>query len=185
MSKLSTLRMYLRRPPKLDQSTDIYAHTVTLLDGGELELSTWRGHPTLFVNTASKCGFTPQYEGLQDLYERYHDRGLNILGSPSGDFADQEFEDAEEIGAFCQRNYGVQFPLTERTSVREHPGPLWQDLISQPNSSPPKWNFTKYLVSADGRLIAHWGSTVRPEDEKITSAIDAALGPDSEAPERS
>jgi glutathione peroxidase len=176
MSKLSTLKMYLHRQAPLDRPTDLYAHRVTLLDGGELDLADWRGRPTLFVNTASKCGFTPQYEGLQSLYERYHDRGLNILGSPSGDFADQEFEEAGEIGAFCQQNYDVQFPLTERTSVREHPDPLWRELTSQPHSAPPKWNFTKYLVGADGHLIDHWGSRVKPEDEQITSAIEAALG---------
>jgi len=181
MSKLSTLKMYTRRTPKLDQSSDLYSHKVTLLDGSELDLATWRGQPTLFVNTASKCGFTPQYEGLQSLYERYHDRGLNVLGSPSGDFADQEFDGAEEIGAFCQQNYGVTFPLTERTSVREQPGPLWGELISQPNSAPPKWNFNKYLVDADGRLIAHWGSTVKPEDPRIATAIETALGSQSES----
>ena len=175
MGKLSTLKMYMKRPPQMDQPTDLYKHRVTLLDGGELDLEQWRGRPTLFVNTASKCGFTPQYEGLQSLYETYHDRGLNILGSPSGDFADQEFEDAAEIGAFCQKNYGVQFPLTERTSVRENPDPLWQDLITQPNSAPPKWNFSKYLVGADGHLIAHWATTVAPEDEQITAAIERAL----------
>jgi glutathione peroxidase-family protein len=182
VSKLSTLKMYLRRQPKLSQATDLYEHKVTLLDGGEFDLAEWRGKPTLFVNTASKCGFTPQYEGLQALYDRYHDRGLNILGSPSGDFADQEFEHAEEIGAFCQKNYGVRFPLTEPTSVRDQPDPLWLDLISQPNSAPPHWNFTKYLVSADGRLIDHWGSTVKPEDERITSAIDALLRLNADAP---
>ncbi len=132
MSKLSTLKMYLHRPQRLEQPTDLYDNKVTLLDGGELDLANWRGKPTLFVNTASKCGFTPQYEGLQSLYERYHDRGLNILGSPSGDFADQEFDEASEIGTFCQENYGVEFPLTERTSVREQPDPLWRDLTSQP-----------------------------------------------------
>jgi glutathione peroxidase len=179
MSKLATLRMYLRKPKKLDHQTDLYAHTVELLDGGELDLSSFRGHPTLIVNIASKCGFTPQYEGLQSLYDHYHDRGLQILGSPSGDFADQEFEDATEIGAFCRKNYGVQFPLTARTSVREHPDQLWSELISQPNSAPPKWNFTKYLVGADGHLIERWGSTVRPEDERIVAAIYAALEPSS------
>ncbi len=167
--------MYLHRPTTLAESTDLYSHKVTLLDGGELDLSLWRGHPTLIVNTASKCGFTPQYEGLQALYERYHDQGLNILGSPSGDFNDQEFDDEGEIGAFCQKNYGVQFPLTERTSVRQSPGPLWSALISQPNSAPPKWNFTKYLVGADGRLINHWGSAVKPDGAKIISAINQAL----------
>ncbi|HWG23273.1 MAG TPA: hypothetical protein VG296_04080, partial [Actinospica sp.] len=77
--------------------------------------------------------------------------------------------------AFCQKNYGVEFPLTERTSVREHPDAFWQDLTTQPNSAPPTWNFTKYLVGADGRLIDHWGPRVKPEGEKITAAIERAL----------
>lgn len=175
MSKLSTLKMYLHRPDRQNEPTDLYAHRVTLLDGGELDLAEWRGRPTLFVNTASKCGFTPQYEGLQSLYERYHDRGLNILGSPSGDFMEQEFDDASEIGEFCQRNYGVAFPLTEKTSVREQPNAFWQDLTSQPNSAAPSWNFSKYLVGADGHLIEHWGSKTPPDGEQITAAIERAL----------
>jgi glutathione peroxidase len=180
MSKLSTLKMYLHRQQHLDQPTDLYEHRVTLLDGGELDLADWRGQPTLFVNTASKCGFTPQFEGLQAIYARYHDRGLNILGSPSGDFMEQEFDEASAIGEFCQRNYGVEFPLTEKTSVRENPDELWQALISQPNSAPPTWNFTKYLVDGDGRLIAHWGSKVAPDGEKITAAIERALASSAE-----
>ena len=179
MSKLSTLKMYLRRPAQQDEATDLYAHRVTLLDGGELDLANWRGQPTLFVNTASKCGFTPQYDALQSLYERYHERGLNILGSPSADFADQEFDRAEEIADFCKRNYGVEFPLTQRTSVRENPDEFWRDLTSQPKSAAPMWNFTKYLVGGDGRLIDHWGPRVSPDSEKITAAIERALGEDS------
>ena len=175
MSLLSTARMYLRRSSKLSEPTDLYDHQVTLLDGGELDLASLRGKPTLFVNTASKCGYTPQYEGLQELYKRYGDQGLQVIGSPSGDFADQEFEEDEEIGAFCQKNYGVTFPLTERTSVRADPSPLWSDLASQPNSGPPMWNFTKYLVGADGKLIAHWPTKVKPEDPQITAAIEKAL----------
>ncbi|MGH2869091.1 MAG: glutathione peroxidase [Solirubrobacteraceae bacterium] len=175
MSKLSTALMYLRRTPKLSEPTDLYEHQVKLLDGGELDLATLRGKPTLFVNTASKCGYTPQYEGLQDLYKAYAGRGLQVLGSPSADFADQEFDDADEIGAFCQKNYGVTFPLTERTSVRADPSPLWSDLARQPNSGPPVWNFTKYLVGADGKLIARWATKVKPEDPEIVSAIEAAL----------
>src|SRR5205823_14827732 len=97
-------------------------------------------HPTLIVNTASKSAFTPHYAGLQKLYERYGERGLNVLGSPSGDFADQEYDDASEIGAFCEKNYGVTFPLTERTSVRAQPTPLWDELARQPKSGPPIWN---------------------------------------------
>jgi glutathione peroxidase len=175
MSILSTLRMYVKRSPKLDRPSDLYAHQVKLLDGGELDLESWRGHPTLIVNTASKCGFTPQYEGLQKLYERYGDQGLQVLGSPSADFADQEFDDAEEIGAFCQKNYGVSFPLTERTSVRAEPSELWADLSRQPGSGPPVWNFTKYLVGADGHLIKRWATKVKPEDLQIVRAIEEAL----------
>ena len=175
MSLLSTLRMYLHRPAKLGAATDLYDHTVTLLDGDELQLGSLRGHPTLIVNTASKCGFTPQYAGLQSLYERYGDRGLKMLGSPSADFNDQEYHDAGAIGEFCQRNFGVSFPLTERTSVRADPSPLWRDLARQPGSGPPVWNFTKYLVGGDGRLIARWPTKVAPEDPKIVTAIEAAL----------
>ena len=175
MSKLGTVRMYLRRTIKLSTRTDIYAHRVKLLDGGELDLETFRGHPTLFVNTASKCGFTPQYAGLQSLYDAYAGRGLQMLGSPSGDFADQEFDDAPEIGEFCERNYGVKFPLTAPTSVRDHPDPLWKDLGRQPNSGPPVWNFTKYLVGTDGRLIARWPPTVTPQDSRIAASVESAL----------
>ncbi len=175
MGLVSTVRMYMRRTAPLDQPTDIYDHHVRLLDGGALDLRSLRGNPTLIVNTASKCGYTPQYEGLQALYERYRERGLTVLGSPSADFADQEYDDAEEIGAFCQKNYGVSFPLTERTSVRADPSPLWSELARQPGSGPPVWNFTKYLVGGDGRLIARWATKVEPQDPQIVTAIEAAL----------
>src|SRR5260221_10396897 len=102
MGLLSTIKMYTRKPDKLDEPTDLYNHRVTLLDGGELDLETLRGKPTLVVNTASKCGLTPQFAGLQALYDQYADRGLQILGSPSGDFAGQEYDDADRIGAFCE-----------------------------------------------------------------------------------
>ena len=175
MGLLKTARMYLRRTDTLDEPTDLYTHRVTLLDGGELDLATLRGHPTLIVNTASKCGFTPQYAGLQELYATYADRGLNVIGTPSGDFAGQEYDDADQIGAFCEKNYGVTFPLTERASVREDPSPLWEDLARQPNSAPPSWNFTKYLVGADGRLVARWNSKVAPTSAEVVDAIEAAL----------
>jgi glutathione peroxidase len=175
MSLLSTAKMYLKRTPTLDQPTDVYEHTVTMLDGKELDLRSLHGKPTLIINTASKCGYTPQYEGLQKLYESYSERGLQMLGTPSGDFADQEYEGAEEIGAFCQKNYGVTFPLTERTSVRADPSPLWADLARQPESGPPAWNFTKYLVDGNGTLVARWASKVTPEDPEIAAAIEKLL----------
>lgn len=176
MGLLSTARMYAKRTAKLDQPTDLYDHTVKLLDGGELDLETLRGNPTLIVNTASKCGLTPQFEGLQQLYETYSERGLQMLGTPSGDFNEQEYEDASEIGAFCQRNYGVTFPLTEKMSVRADPAPLWSDLARQPGSGPPVWNFGKYLIGSDGRLLQYWRSQVKPEDPKLVAAIERALG---------
>jgi glutathione peroxidase len=175
MSVFSTVRMYLRPNHKLKEPTDIYAHRVSLLDGSELDLEDLRGRPTLIVNTASKCGYTPQYGGLQALHERYAARGLQILGSPSGDFADQEYGEAEEIGAFCTKNYGVGFRLTELMSVRADPHPLWRDLARQPGSAPPVWNFTKYLVGPDGHLLARWPTKVTPEDPEIIAALEAAL----------
>jgi glutathione peroxidase len=175
MSVLSILRMYVRQTPKLTDPTDIYSHRVKLLDGSDLDLAALRGRPTLIVNTASKCGYTPQYGGLQALYERYQSRGLQVLGSPSGDFAGQEYDEAEAIGAFCTENYGVGFPLTEPMSVRADPHPLWRDLAQQPGSGPPVWNFTKYLVGPDGHLRARWPTKVSPEDPEIIQALEAAL----------
>jgi glutathione peroxidase-family protein len=173
---ISTAKMFLsKKPEKKTVASDIYAHKVTLLDGTDLDLETLRGHPTLIVNTASKCGLTPQYEGLQSLYDTYKDQGLQILGSPSADFADQEFHEADEIGAFCQKNYGVSFPLTELTSVRQEPNELWQDLTTQPNAEVPAWNFTKYLVGADGTLLKHFGPRVEPKDPQVVAAIESAL----------
>ncbi|MHB1568421.1 MAG: glutathione peroxidase [Solirubrobacteraceae bacterium] len=175
MGAISMLAMYIKRGSTLREPTDLYTHQVKLLDGAELDLAQWRGHPALIVNTASKCGFTPQYEGLQRLYERYGPQGLRMLGSPSADFAGQEYDDAAQIGEFCRRNYGVGFPLTERTSVRADPSPLWLDLARQPGSGPPTWNFTKYLVGPDGLLVARWSTRTAPEDPRIVAAIEAAL----------
>jgi glutathione peroxidase len=175
MSVLSTLRMYVRSSPKLDEPTDLYAHQVQLLDGSRLDLESLRGRPTLIVNTASMCGYAVQYEGLQALYERYGERGLQVLGFPSGDFVDQEYEQAGEIAGFCADNYAVSFALTERTSVRAHPSPLWSDLARQPGSGPPAWNFTKYLVGSDGVLIARWPTKVPPDDPELVRAIESAL----------
>ena len=167
--------MYMRRTPRLDEPTDLYTHQVRLLDGRTLDLASLRGKPTLIVNTASKCDYTPQYEGLQALYERYEDRGLQMLGFPSGDFAAQEYDRAGEIATFCTVNYGVSFALSERTSVRANPSPLWSDLARQLGSGPPAWNFTKYLVGSDGKLIARWPTKVPPDDPKLIEAIESAL----------
>lgn len=175
MGLLSTVRMYTKRTRALDEPTDLYAHSVGLLEGGQLDLESFRGRPALIVNTASNCGYTPQFEGLQKLHDRFSERGLQILGCPSADFAGQEFDDAEEIAGTCRRNYGVSFPMAEKMSVRADPVPLWEDLARQPNSGPPVWNFTKYLVGSDGRLIKRWPTKVTPDDPDVVAAIEEAL----------
>ncbi|RKQ92449.1 glutathione peroxidase [Solirubrobacter pauli] len=175
MGLLSTAKLYLQRTETVDAPTDLYEHEIGLLEGGTLDLRTLRGNPTLIVNTASKCGLTPQFEGLQALYDRFGSQGLQVVGSPSGDFAAQELDDADAISGFCQRNYGVTFTMTEKVSVRANPHPLWGDLARQPNSGPPTWNFSKYLVGADGRLLARFSSTTKPDSSRLTAAIEAAL----------
>ena len=175
MAILSTLRMYLKRTKRAEEPSDLYAHKVGLLEGGELDLETLRGKPTLFVNTASKCGFTPQFTGLQALHDTYATRGLQVVGFPSGDFAGQEHDDAEAIGEACQRNYGVTFPMTEKVSVRAHPHPLWDELARQPGSAPPVWNFTKYLVDGEGHLVKRWSTKVTPEDPDVVATIERTL----------
>ena len=131
MGLLSTAKLYLHRTTTLDEPTDLYEHEIGLLEGGTLDLRELRGNPTLFMNTASKCGLTPQFAGLQQLYDFYGERGLQVVGTPSGDFAGQEFDDDEEIASFCERNYGVSFTITEKASVRADPHPLWRDLARQ------------------------------------------------------
>jgi glutathione peroxidase-family protein len=175
MGLVSTVRLYLTRPPAFDAPTDLYAHEIGLLDGGTLDLNTFRGRPTLIVNTASKCGLTPQFEGLQALYDEFHERGLQLLGCPSGDFAEQELDEAGQIGEFCRSNYGVTFPMSEKMSVRADPHPLWENLARQPRSGPPSWNFGKYLVGADGKLLARFSSQAKPDSPRLRAAIEATL----------
>lgn len=161
------------------------ARAESVLDGIELRplagresvdlAQAYAGQVLLVVNTASKCGFTPQYEGLEALHQRYGEQGFAVLGFPSGDFAGQEFEDEEEIAEFCTLTYGVEFPMFERVSVKgDDATPLFGRLI-QATGTEPGWNFHKYLVSRSGEVVANFGSRVRPEDEAIVAAIEAEL----------
>lgn len=130
------------------------------------------------VNTASECGYTPQYAGLQKLWRRYRDRGLVVLGVPSNDFGAQEPGREPEIRSFCETTYGVDFPLAAKQKViggRAHPFYRWI-AAELGEDAAPKWNFHKYLVAPDGSLAGLWPSPVDPLDRKITAAIDAALG---------
>ncbi|NTW98254.1 MAG: glutathione peroxidase [Oscillochloris sp.] len=146
----------------------IYDYSAKLLDGSEQPLSAYRGKVLVVVNVASKCGFTPQYAGLETLYERHKDEGLVVLGFPCGQFANQEPGDAEEIQQFCSLNYGVTFPLFAKIDVN---GPTTHPLFAylktqQPgflNSQTIKWNFTKFLVDRDGVVRRRYAPTDLPE----------------------
>jgi len=133
------------------------------------------GQVLLVVNTASKCGLTPQYEGLEALQQRYADRGFSVLGFPSGDFMNQEFEDEEQIAEFCTLNYGVQFPMFERVSVKGSGATVLFRRLAEATGVEPGWNFHKYLVNRDGEVVAQFGSRTTPEDAAVIAAIEAAL----------
>ncbi len=152
------------------------------LTGDDLPLSRYQGKALLIVNTASKCGFTSQYEGLQRLYDRYRDDGLVVLGVPSGGFGGQEYETSEEIAQFCERNFAITFPMTEKTSVTgkdAHPFYQWAGAQKKGGLvfSKPRWNFHKYLVSPEGDLLHAFGSQLAPDSDDLVTAILLALPP--------
>ena len=156
----------------------IYDFTARALDGHELPLAQFRGRVVLIVNTASKCGFTPQYKGLEELYQQYRERGLTVLGFPCDQFGHQEPGSEGEIGAFCERNYGVTFPLFGKIEVNG-PGahPLYRWLSEQKRglfgSARIKWNFTKFLVGRDGRVVARFAPTTTPAS--LAKRVEALL----------
>ena len=156
---------------------DAYPFEFTAIDGGKLPLSGWRGRPVLVVNTASFCGYTPQYEGLEAVWRRYRDRGLVVLGVPSNDFGRQEPGSAAEIREFCTTNYQVDFPLAEKCRVlgpEAHPFYRWvADTLGE--GAAPRWNFHKYLIGPDGRLEGAWPSQVDPTGREITTEIERLL----------
>lgn len=157
--------------------TSLGDFTATTLDGREQSLSEYDGHVVLVVNTASKCGFTPQYAGLEKLWNDYRDQGLVVLGFPCNQFAHQEPGTEEEIGAFCEKNYGVTFPMFAKIDVNGASAhPLYTWLRSEKGGlvgSAIKWNFTKFLVGRDGQVIDRFAPATAPD--KLTSAVEAAL----------
>jgi glutathione peroxidase len=154
-------------------------HTVETLEGETLDLRSFRGRPMLIVNTASKCGYTPQYESLQKLHETYGERGLAVLGFPSNDFGNQEPGTAGEIGAFCRLNYGVSFPMMAKVHTKgPEQAPLYRTLTSETGEGlrgEVRWNFTKFLVDAEGRVVARFEPAVDPMDPQLTSAVEKLL----------
>jgi glutathione peroxidase len=156
---------------------DAYQFEFTALEGGKLPLAAWRGYPVLVINTASFCGYTPQYRDLEALWQRYRDRGLVVLGVPSNDFGEQEPGTAAEIKQFCETNYQVDFPLTEKVRVvgaSAHPFYRWV-AATLGEGAAPRWNFHKYLVGPDGQLAGAWPSQVKPTDGAVTAEIEALL----------
>ena len=158
--------------------TSLHDFSATAIDGKPVELSSYDGKVVLVVNTASKCGFTPQFEGLQGLYEKYADRGFAVLGFPCDQFANQELDGDDEIAGFCQRNYGVTFPMFSKIDVNgDETHPVYQWLKSEKGGligGKIKWNFTKFLVGRDGQVIDRYAPTTKPE--KIAGDIEKALG---------
>ncbi|MEI2819846.1 MAG: glutathione peroxidase [Marmoricola sp.] len=157
--------------------TSLSDFSANTLAGQELPLSTYDGKVVLVVNTASKCGLTPQFEGLEALYKEFSDEGLVILGFPCNQFAGQEPGDSEQIGDFCTRNYGVSFPMFEKIDVNgKDAHPLYKWLRKEKTGllgGAIKWNFTKFLLARDGSVIERFAPTVEPAD--IAAKVKAAL----------
>jgi glutathione peroxidase len=157
--------------------TTAHDFTFTAIDGTPLPLKDFAGKAVLIVNTASRCGFTPQYSALQDLWTRYRDRGLVVLGVPSNDFGGQEPGSEAEIKEFCEVNFDIDFPMTEKAEVsgdHAHPFYSWAGrelgMIAK-----PRWNFHKYLVAPDGRLVNWFSTPTSPTSGKVIKAIEAIL----------
>jgi glutathione peroxidase len=163
-------------PLSADPAQSLYDLKVNSLAGQSADLGQYKGHIVLVVNVASKCGFTPQYKGLEALYTKYKDQGFVILGFPSNDFHQQEPGTAAEIQTFCTDKYNVTFPLFEKVDVLKtlpSQSPVYQFLtVKFPQ---PSWNFCKYLIDRNGQVIQFYPSKVTPEDPKLVGAIETAL----------
>ena len=172
---LAAALLALAAPPARATSCGpLLGHPVENILGEKEDLCRYQGKVVLVVNTASQCGYTPQYKGLQALHERYKARGLVILGFPSNDFGKQEPGSNREIADFCDRTYAVKFPLFAKTSVAPGASPLY-DGLARATGERPKWNFHKYLVARDGRTVASFPSKVEPDSAAVVSRIEEML----------
>ncbi|MBX9569413.1 MAG: DoxX family protein [Candidatus Obscuribacterales bacterium] len=159
-------------------TTDVYKLTAKLLDGKEIDLAQYKGEVLLVVNTASQCGFTGQYQGLEKLHKQFADKGLRVVGFPCNQFGKQEHGDSSEIGAFCQKNYGVGFQMFEKIDVNgNNAHPLYKYLTSAApgifGTKNIKWNFTKFLVGRDGKVFKRYAPNLEPKD--LVGDIEALL----------
>jgi glutathione peroxidase len=156
---------------------NIYEYTFRSIDDANMPMELWRGQPLLLVNTASECGFTPQYEKLQRLYHEYHKAGLVVIGVPSNDFGGQEPGTEAEVKSFCSLNYGVTFPMTAKQTFRGPDAhPMFVAMVEEFTEDVlPRWNFYKYLFGKDGDLIEFWPSDVLPDDSEFRRTIEQNL----------
>lgn len=157
------------------QAQSIHNFTVKSIDGKSLNLASFKGKKILIVNTASKCGYTPQYEALEKVYEQYKDK-LVIIGFPCNQFGGQEPGSNEEIVAFCKKNYGVSFPLADKIDVKgDNMAPIYQWLTTKSKNgildASISWNFNKFLIDENGKMIAYFPSNVKPDSETILSYL--------------
>src|SRR3984885_7356724 len=161
-------------------ASNVHEFTVNAINGTPTALANYKGKVMLIVNVASQCGYTYQYEGLQALYVKYKDQGLVVAGFPANNFGGQEPGSNAEIGAFCKSKFGVTFPMFSKISVKgSDQAPLYQ-FLTDAKANPKTggeipWNFTKFLVDRDGKVIARFEAPVEPESKELTSAIEAAL----------
>ena len=163
----------------MNTTDSIYNFSILDIDGNEMKLEKYKGKVLLLVNVASKCGYTPQYEGLQSMYEEYKNQGFVIIGFPANNFMGQEPGSNEQIKQFCSLNYGVAFPMASKVSVKgKDQHPLFTYLTSLTNQDfdgAIKWNFEKFLIDREGNLKRRFRSSVKPESEEFASALKALL----------
>src|SRR5438105_5623310 len=156
-------------------ASSVYDFTLNSIDGAATPLSAFKGKVVLLVNVASKCGYTPQYAGLEKLYETYKDKGFVIVGVPANNFGSQEPGTNEEIKTFCSRNYNVTFPMMSKVSVKgSDKAPLYQ-YLTEATGGEIKWNFTKILIDRKGGIVSRFESAVTPESAEMAKAIEQAL----------
>jgi glutathione peroxidase len=180
LSIVKAMSLKSEMPAPESAYTSVYDFTMNDIDGKPVKLDTYKGKVVLIVNVASKCGYTPQYEGLQATYAKYKDRGLVILGFPTNNFGGQEPGTNEEIKQFCSLKYNVTFPMFAKISVKGEDKHELYKYLTDTTMNPEfggeiKWNFNKFLVDKNGKIIARFASGDKPEGEKVTQAIEQAL----------
>jgi glutathione peroxidase len=180
MIKLLCLMLFVTATTVMAADRSVYDFTLSSIDGQPAPLSAYKGKAVLLVNVASRCGFTPQYTALESVYEKYKDRGLVIVGIPANNFGSQEPGTNQEIKTFCSSKYNVTFPMMSKISVKgTDQAPLYQfltDKTAHPQTGGDiQWNFTKFLVGPDGRILARFEPDVTPDSPQVIAAIEAAL----------